>query len=145
LSVQQVHADADLTGMGTPSEQERRPTVLVCDDEDALRYLVRATLGSRLYNIVEAADGEEALACFRSHRPDLLLLDAMMPGRSGSEVLAELRRDPVTAATPVIMLTASVESDGQAGQLAPGANYYHAKPFSPVLLAAVVREALARP
>jgi CheY-like chemotaxis protein len=129
--------------MELASDPERRPTVLVCDDEDTLRYLVRATLGSQLYNIVEACDADEALACIRAHRPDLLLLDVMMPGRSGSEVLAELRRDAATAATPVIMLTASVQSDGQAGHLAPDANYYLAKPFSPVILAALVREVLA--
>jgi CheY-like chemotaxis protein len=89
-----------------PSGRTTRPTVLVCDDEPVLRMLVRATLDDGRYTILEACDGEQALERVRSDRPDVILLDIMMPGRSGSEVLRELRRNPETAATPVIMLTA---------------------------------------
>jgi CheY-like chemotaxis protein len=105
--------------------------------------LVRATLDNGNYTVVEAADGDEALALTRSDHPDLILLDMMMPGRSGSEVLAELRNDPSTAETPVIMLTARAQaSDRQAMNLA-GADHYITKPFSPVGLAALVAEVLA--
>jgi CheY-like chemotaxis protein len=119
-----------------------RPTVLVCDDEPVLRMLVRAALGQADYTVVEACDGDEALACTRSEQPDLILLDMMMPGRSGSDVLRELRADPATAETPVIMLTARAQaSDREAMNLA-GASHYLTKPFSPVGLAALVEEVL---
>jgi two-component system phosphate regulon response regulator PhoB len=93
--------------------------VLVCDDEPVLRMLVRATLDQGNYTVVEACDGDEALARTREDRPDLILLDMMMPDRSGSDVLRELRSNPVTAQTPVIMLTARAEgSDREAMSLA---------------------------
>jgi two-component system phosphate regulon response regulator PhoB len=127
--------------MGEPTKE--RPTVLVCDDEPVLRMLVRATLDRGQYTVVEAGDGDEALAHTRRHRPDLILLDMMMPGRSGSEVLRELRADPATASTPVIMLTARAQaSDREAMNLA-GATHYLTKPFSPVGLAALVEQVLA--
>ncbi len=94
--------------------------------------LVRATLDDGRYTILEACDGEQALERVRSGRPDLILLDIMMPGRSGSEVLRELRRNPETAQTPVIMLTARAQAaDREAMDLA-GATHYLTKPFSPV-------------
>jgi CheY-like chemotaxis protein len=132
-------------GMGiTPTTREPRPTVLVCDDEPVLRMLVRATLDHGNYTVVEACDGDEALAQTRSVQPDLILLDMMMPGRSGSDVLRELRADPATAKTPVIMLTARAQaSDREAMNLA-GADHYLTKPFSPVGLASLVEEVLGR-
>jgi two-component system phosphate regulon response regulator PhoB len=121
-----------------------RPTVLVCDDEPVLRMLVRATLDDGRYTILEACDGEQALERVRADHPDVILLDMMMPGRSGSEVLLELRRNPETAATPVIMLTARAQAaDREAMDLA-GATHYLTKPFSPVGLAALVEEVLQR-
>jgi CheY-like chemotaxis protein len=116
--------------------------VLVCDDEPVLRMLVRATLDQGDYTVVEACDGDEALELTRAEHPDLILLDMMMPGRSGSDVLRELRSDPATAQTPVIMLTARAQaSDREAMDLA-GADHYLTKPFSPVGLAALVEEVL---
>ncbi len=67
--------------------------VLVCDDEDVLRALVRATLTGSGYSLVEAADGDESLRLARELRPDLIVLDMMMPGRSGLEILAEIRQE----------------------------------------------------
>ena len=126
----------------SPTTPGARPTVLVCDDEPVLRMLVRATLDHGDYTVVEACDGDEALALTRAEHPDLILLDMMMPGRSGSDVLRELRADPATAETPVIMLTARAQaSDREAMNLA-GANHYLTKPFSPVGLAALVEEVL---
>ena len=107
-----------------------------------LRMLIRATLDED-YTVVEAGDGDEALARSHSARPDLILLDMMMPGRSGSDVLRELRANPATAETPVIMLTGRTQpADHEAMSLA-GADHYLTKPFSPVGLAALVEEALA--
>jgi two-component system phosphate regulon response regulator PhoB len=120
-----------------------RPTVLVCDDEAVLRLLVRATLDGGDYDVVEASDGDEALERTRRHRPDLILLDLMMPGRSGHEVLRELRRDPETAATPVIMLTARAQTADREAMSLAGATHFLTKPFSPVGLAALVEEVLS--
>jgi two-component system phosphate regulon response regulator PhoB len=119
-----------------------RPTVLVCDDEPVLRMLVRAALGRADYTVVEACDGDEALACTRSEHPDLILLDMMMPGRSGSDVLRELRADPASAETPVIMLTARAQASDRAAMNLAGADHYLTKPFSPVGLAALVEQVL---
>ena len=112
--------------------------------KDAVIYQlhVRATLDQGNYSVVEACDGDEALARTRADHPDLILLDMMMPGRSGSDVLRELRADPATAKTPVIMLTARAQaSDREAMNLA-GADHYLTKPFSPVGLASLVEEVL---
>ncbi|MDX6541364.1 MAG: two-component system, OmpR family, phosphate regulon response regulator PhoB [Gaiellales bacterium] len=119
-----------------------RPTVLVCDDEPVLRMLVRATLDQGNYTVVEACDGDEALARTRSEQPDLILLDMMMPGRSGSDVLRELRSNPLTAQTPVIMLTARAQASDREAMSLAGANHYLTKPFSPVGLASLVEEVL---
>ena len=126
-----------------PMPPGRRATVLVCDDEPNLRMLVRATLAHADYTMVEAGDGDEALDRVRSEHPDLVILDMMMPGRSGGDVLAELRSDPATAATPVIMLTARAQASDRTSMQSAGATHFLTKPFSPVGLAALVEDVLA--
>ena len=118
-------------------------TVLVCDNEEALRALVRAALEPDGYAIHEAKDGDESLELARSLRPDLIVLDVMMPGRSGQEVLAELRRDEELRATPVVMLTARAQAVDREAALGAGADRFVAKPFSPLELASIVEEMLA--
>jgi CheY-like chemotaxis protein len=117
-------------------------TVLVCDNEEPLRALVRATLDGAGYEIVEARDGDEALERARSLRPDLILLDMMMPGRSGIEVLGELQADPATAGIPVLMLTARAQAADREAATRAGASRFLAKPFSPRELATLVEELL---
>jgi CheY-like chemotaxis protein len=119
-------------------------TVLLCDDEEVLRQLVRATLDNGEYEIVEAADGDESLELARSIRPDLIVLDMMMPARSGLEVLRELRQDPALIRTPVIMLTARARQADQDEAAAAGADRYLAKPFSPLELISLVEDLLER-
>ncbi len=117
-------------------------TILVCDNEEILRGLVRASLDGNGYTLVEARDGDEAVEQARLVRPDLILLDMMMPGQSGLEVLAELRRDPELRGIPVLMLTARAQlTDREAAHLA-GADRFLAKPFSPLELDCVVKELL---
>jgi CheY-like chemotaxis protein len=125
-----------------PEPARRLPTVLVCDDEPVLRKLVRATLERCDYTIVEASDGDEALALVRTERPDLILLDIMMPGRSGAEVLSELRGNPATAATPVIVLSARSQASDRQAMAGAGADHYLTKPFSPHSLSSLVGELL---
>lgn len=115
-------------------------TVLICDDEEVLRDLVRATLDDGAYRVIEAEDGDQSLELAREVRPDLIVLDMMMPGRSGLDVLREVRSDPELAATPVVMLTARARVSDRDAALAAGADRYLAKPFSPLELISVVEE-----
>ena len=115
-------------------------TVLICDDEEVLRALVRATLDGGSHSVAEACDGEEALEQARRVLPDVILLDMMMPAKSGLDVLRELRRDPHLSETPVVMLTARTQAVDREAAALVGATRFLAKPFSPSELAAAVEE-----
>lgn len=117
-------------------------TILIADDEDSLRLLIRTTLEAPETVLLEASDGVAALDLARSARPDLIVLDWMMPGKSGLEVAQEVRADPATAGIPILMLTAmGQEKDRQQG-LAAGVQAYLVKPFSPLELLDRVQEVL---
>jgi CheY-like chemotaxis protein len=116
--------------------------VLVCDNEETLRRLVRAALDGSAYEIAEARDGDESVELARRLEPDLIVLDIMMPGRSGVDVLGELRRDPRFRETPVVMLTARAQAADREAASRAGADYFLAKPFSPKQLASVVEDLL---
>jgi DNA-binding response OmpR family regulator len=118
-------------------------TILICDNEEPLRALVRASLDGDGYELLEARDGDEALALAHEARPDLIVLDMMMPGRTGIDVLRELRADPSFADTSVIMLTARAQVADRAAAAAAGADRFLAKPFSPLELGALVDELLS--
>ncbi len=115
-------------------------TILLADDEAHLRTLVRTTLDQPGYRILESEDGATALALARSERPDVVVLDWMMPNMTGIEVLTALRRDAATARLPIILLTAKGQRADVAQALANGATAYLAKPFSPLELLAKVDE-----
>jgi CheY-like chemotaxis protein len=115
-------------------------TILVCDDDPSLRELVRAVLGSG-YRFIEAADGTEALAAARELDPDLIVLDVMLPGLSGIEVLEEIRSDEKLKDMPVVVITAWSHTEIEA-QVA-GADRFVSKPFDPDELSNVVAELLA--
>ncbi len=116
--------------------------LLIADDEEGVRSLVRMTLESDRYQIIEASDGEEALEMARLHKPDLILLDVEMPRRSGLEVCRELKGERGSADTTIVMLTARAqETDIDRGKAA-GADEYFTKPFSPFALMAKVDEIL---
>jgi CheY-like chemotaxis protein len=118
--------------------------VLIADDEPSMRLLVRATIESDQYEVLEASDGDEAWAMIKEHKPSVVLLDVQMPGRTGLEVLAMIRSDPALAPTRVIMLTAkALKADVEVGMTA-GADLYLTKPFSPLDLLTRVDEALGR-
>ena len=117
--------------------------LLIADDEDGIRRLVRMTLESDSYEILEASDGDEAIQLAREHRPELILLDVMMPRRTGLEVCRMLKDDPSTSQITIFMLTARAqESDLQEGRAA-GCDGYVMKPFSPVALMRKVDEIFA--
>jgi DNA-binding response OmpR family regulator len=115
-------------------------TVLICDDEPSLRELIRISLDGP-YRFVEAHDGESSLEIARSERPDVVILDMMMPRRSGLEVLRALRKDDEFVDTPVIVLTAQPATREQA--LIEGADIVMVKPFEPEQISAAVEEVLA--
>jgi CheY-like chemotaxis protein len=115
-------------------------TVLICDDEPSLRELVRLSLDGP-YEFVEADDGEESLELARRVRPDVVILDMMMPRRSGLEVLSALRQEEELAKIPVIVLTAQPETREQA--LQAGADVVMVKPFEPEQIVAAVEGILA--
>jgi CheY-like chemotaxis protein len=115
----------------------------VCDDEEVLRTLIGAALGDA-YALVEAKDGDEALERARTEQPDLIILDMMMPGRSGLDLLPQLRSDPDVGATPVVMLTARTQVADREAAAAAGADRFLAKPFSPIELSRIVAELLER-
>jgi CheY-like chemotaxis protein len=117
-------------------------TILLADDEKPLRILVHTTLAGPDYRILEANDGLEALEIARREKPDLLVLDWMMPALTGLEVTKRLRQDPATAGIPIIMLTAKGQEADRELAVRVGITAYLVKPFSPLALLERVRETL---
>lgn len=117
-------------------------TILIADDEEHLRLLVRKTLESENYRILEASDGRRALELARKERPDLVILDWMMPESPGIEVLKALREDPDTTATPVVMLSARSQRVDRNQAVLLGIRGYLVKPFSPLELMQLVERVL---
>jgi CheY-like chemotaxis protein len=108
--------------------------LLIADDEASIRGLVRVTLEGSSFEILEAADGEEALQVARTEHPKLILLDVMMPRLDGLEVCRRLRDDPFTKDIVVVLLTAMAQDGDRERGLAAGADDYFTKPFSPLAL-----------
>jgi len=119
-------------------------TILVVDDDPDIARFVEVNLRSAGYDVSVASDGEEALAKAGVLRPDLVLLDVMMPRIDGFEVAQRLRRNPQTANTSIIMLTAKALSTDKVLGLTAGADDYIIKPFDPIELLARVKGTLRR-
>lgn len=117
--------------------------ILIADDEEDLRLLVQITLENPSYHILTAVDGRRTVDAVCAQIPDLLILDWMMPGLNGCEVVKILRQNPDTAGIPIVMLTAKdgIESREQIASLNLAG--YLVKPFSPLELIQKVREVLA--
>ena len=118
--------------------------VLVVDDEEDILELVRYNLAKDGFRVSCAQTGEEALKAARTRRPDLILLDLMLPGVDGLEVCKLLKKDRETERIPVVMLTAKGEESDIVAGLELGAEDYVTKPFSPKVLIARIRAALRR-
>lgn len=119
-------------------------TVLVVDDEESIRELVKFHLLKAGYEVAEAEDGQAALQAVRRDKPELILLDLMLPGIDGLEVCRQLKGQALTSAIPVIMLTARNEELDKVLGLELGADDYMTKPFSPRELVARVKAVLRR-
>jgi DNA-binding response OmpR family regulator len=118
--------------------------VLVVDDEAPIRLLCRVNLEAERMEVVEAADGESGLETARAERPDVVLLDVMMPGMDGWQVAEQLMEDEATTHIPIVFLTARAELRDRARGLELGGVDYITKPFNPVELASVVESLLER-
>jgi DNA-binding response OmpR family regulator len=119
-------------------------TVLVVDDEQDILDLVRFRLEHDGYRVLTASDGQAGLALAQAERPDLCILDVMMPKLTGLEVLASLRADPATADTRVILLTSRGQDTDVDRGFELGAHDYVTKPFSPKELRRRVQAQLSR-
>ena len=118
--------------------------VLVIDDEAPIRLLCRVNLEAEGMEVLEAADGPAGLDKARSERPDVVLLDVMMPGLDGWRVAEELLEDPTTNSIPIVFLTARAELRDRARGIDLGGVDYITKPFNPVELAPMVTDLLGR-
>lgn len=118
--------------------------VLVVDDEVSIREMLRLALEISDFECLEAADIHEAYSLITDESPDMVLLDWMLPGGSGIELLRRLKKEEATAALPVIMLTAKTHEDNVVQGLEVGADDYITKPFAPKELIARMRAILRR-
>ncbi len=116
---------------------------LVIDDEPPIRLLCRVNLEADGIEVIEALDGPSGVAVARSERPDVIILDVMMPGLDGWHVAEQLLDDERTSAIPIIFLTARAELRDRVRGLDAGGVDYLTKPFNPVQLAPLIRELLA--
>ena len=121
-----------------------KPTILVVEDEAPLLTLLRYNLEKQGFAVEEAADGQEALLRVAEGKPDLVLLDWMLPSLSGLEVCRQIRRRPATRDLPVIMVTARTEDQDAVRALDLGADDYITKPFAMDGLMARIRALLRR-
>jgi two-component system alkaline phosphatase synthesis response regulator PhoP/two-component system response regulator VicR len=112
--------------------------VLVCDDERHIVRLIQVNLERQGYTVVTAFDGKDGLEKVKAEKPDLMVLDVMMPYMDGFEVLKALRREPETEALPVIMLTAKAQDKDVFEGYRYGADMYLTKPFNPMELVSFV-------
>jgi len=114
---------------------DKRMKILVVEDEPSLIFTLRDTLESEGYDVVVSEEGTQAIEMVKEHKPDLMLLDIMLPGKSGYDIMDELRKEKYTF--PVIMLTAKDQEPDKVKGLSLGADDYLTKPFG-------VKELLAR-
>ena len=119
-------------------------TVLIVDDEAAIRDMVGITLDLAGFTSISAANAHDAHISVIDNKPDLVLLDWMLPGGSGIELARRLRRDEITTNIPIIMLTAKASEDNKVQGLNEGVDDYVTKPFSPRELVARIKTVLRR-
>ena len=120
------------------------PKILIVDDEPPIREVIRFALEAADFQALEAGHADEARNQIIAENPDLILLDVMLPGRSGLELARQLKQNPKTRELPIIMLTARSEEQDKVSGLEIGADDYITKPFSPRELLARIKAVLRR-
>lgn len=113
--------------------------ILTCDDEKHIVRLIQVNLERQGYEVITAFNGAECLEKVKEDRPDLIVLDVMMPEMTGFEVLDALKKDPETESIPVIMLTARAQDSDVLRGWQSGVECYLTKPFNPMELIAFVK------
>ncbi|MFD2638418.1 response regulator transcription factor [Piscibacillus salipiscarius] len=121
-----------------------KETILIVEDEEMIRNLIRLYLEKEQYEVIEAADGIEAQAQFLKHQPCLIILDLMLPKLSGEEFCEWVRNQETTQETSIIMLSAKTQVDDKVNGLKLGADDYLTKPFNPEELLAHIEAVLRR-
>jgi two-component system phosphate regulon response regulator PhoB len=119
-------------------------TILVVDDEPDIREVIRFALENADYRVIEAGHAEDARRLLANENPDLVLLDWMLPGRSGLELAQQIKQNPRSRAVPIIMVSARGEEQDRVKGLDTGADDYISKPFSPREMVARVKAVLRR-
>lgn len=117
--------------------------ILVCDDERSIVRLIQVNLERQGWEVVTAYDGKEGLEKIMSEKPDICVLDVMMPYMDGFEVLKNLRREPSTQKLPVVMLTAKAQDKDVFEGYHYGADVYLTKPFNPMELVTFIKRIIA--
>ena len=118
--------------------------ILIVDDEPEMVEMIQARLGHNGYEVITAVTGEECLEKAEKEKPDIILLDVLLPGVSGFEVAKRLKVNKVTKDIPVIMVTALIGEDAKAKGLEKGAKYFISKPFDPEELLSQIKTILAK-
>lgn len=121
----------------------KRPKILVVDDEPDIRQLIKLRLELRKYDVLTAADGQEAIATAQAAKPDLILMDVIMPGQNGYSTCRQLKDLESTKHIPVVFLTAKGRQDDIMQGTLVGASAYLTKPFDTAQLLQTVETALA--
>lgn len=117
-------------------------TILVVEDQEDNRQILRDLLGANDYDMLEAENGEEALAAVKKQRPDLILMDIQLPVLDGYEATRRLKADPDTQSIPIIVVTSYALSGDETKARESGCDAYVTKPYSPRALLAKIREFL---
>lgn len=130
--------------MSSVTGVDELPLVLVVDDDQATRTLLRRVMERDGYRVAEAANGQQAVAAYRALQPDIVLLDAIMPGMEGFDACAQLRLVPGGERTPVLMITSLDDRASVDRAFAVGASDYVTKPFNWPGLRERVRDLLGR-
>jgi DNA-binding response OmpR family regulator len=120
------------------------PTVLVVEDDPVILRLLEVNFDLEGFEVILAHDGAEGIAAARSHRPDVIISDIMMPHTSGLELVTALKSDPDTKDIPIILLSAKAQTSDLKTGLDAGADDYVTKPFEPLDLVERVNELLSR-
>lgn len=121
---------------------EKKPLILVADDEEDIKVILKVYLESTGFEVVTAYDGLDATAVAREKKPDLILMDIMMPVIDGIEVTKQLKADAATRDIPVVMLSAAAQSGMIEKAMEAGAADYISKPFEPDKVKEVIEEIL---
>ncbi len=128
--------------MGTQASRRRGGKVLVVDDDPGVIQILGVNLAHAGFNVISAQDGTEALTRASQEKPDLVLLDIILPDMDGIAVCRQLKEAPPTAHIPVIIISARGDSEHRAAAAAAGAEQYITKPFNPAEIIALVKARL---